>query len=98
VSDFAVDVRRLRRGLTPLLVLGTNAIFAFVLSSVLTTLLAIHFVENGQGQSPHGWANDHLFGPWLTPNLASLAYALMVVALNIALVYPLYRKRIFLRA
>ena len=94
---FAVDVRQLRRGLTLLLVLGTNAIFAFVLSSVLTTLLAVHFVENGQAQSPHGWANDHLFTPWLTPNLASLAYTLVVVTLNIALVYPLYRKRIFLR-
>ncbi len=78
--------------------LGTNAIFAFVLSSVLTTLLAIQFVANGQSLTPHGWANDHLFAPWLTPNLASLAFALVVVALNIALVYPLYRRRIFLRA
>jgi len=98
VLYFAVDVRRLRRGLTPLLVLGTNAIFAFVLSSILTTLLAIPFVANGQSQTPHGWANDHVFTTWLTPNLASLAYALVVVALNIALVYPLYRRRIFLRA
>ncbi len=94
---FPIEVQRLRRGLTPLLVLGTNAILAFVLSSILTTLLAIPFVENGQSQSPHGWANDHLFAPWLPPDLASLAYALAVVALNIALVYPLYRKRIFLR-
>jgi len=97
VIYFAVDVRGLRRGLTPLLVLGSNAILAFVLSSVLTTLLAIHFTQNGLSQSPHGWANDHLFAPWLPPNIASLAYALVIVALNIALVYPLYRKRIFLR-
>ena len=97
VIYFAVDVRGLRRGLTPLLVLGTNAILAFVLSSVLTTLLAIHFVQNGLDQSPHGWANEALFAPWLPPNIASLAYAIVIVALNIALVYPLYRKRIFLR-
>jgi predicted acyltransferase len=97
VLYFVVDVRGLRRGLTPLLMLGTNAILAFVLSSVLTTLLAVHFVQNGQSQSPHGWANDHLFAPWLPPNLASLVYALVIVALNIALIYPLYRKRIFLR-
>jgi len=97
VLYFAVDVRGLRRGLTPLLVLGTNAILAFVLSSVLTTLLAIPFIRNGISQSPHGWANDHLFAPWLSPNIASLAYALVIVALNIALVYPLYRRRIFVR-
>ena len=97
VIYFAVDVRGLRRGLTPLLVLGTNAILAFVLSSVLTTLLAIHFTQNGLSQSPHGWANDALLVPWLPPNIVSLTYAIVIVALNIALVYPLHRKRIFVR-
>ena len=97
VLYFIVDVRGLRRGLTPLLILGTNAILAFVLSSVLTTLLAIHFTRNGLSQSPHGWANDHLFAQWLPPNIASLAYALVVVAFNMLLLYPLYRKRIFVK-
>jgi predicted acyltransferase len=38
-----------------------------------------------------------LFLPWLSPVHASLAYAISVVLLNMAIVYPLYRKRIFLR-
>jgi heme exporter protein D len=28
---------------------------------------------------------------------ASLAYAITIVAINLALIYPLYRRRIFLR-
>jgi predicted acyltransferase len=92
-----VDLYRLRRGLTPFLILGTNAILAFVLSSILTTLLALNFIADGIRTSAHSWANDHLFAPWLTPNLASLAYACAIVALNTLLVYPLYRKRVFLK-
>ena len=92
-----VDLYRLRRGLTPLLVLGTNAILAFVLSSMLTSLLALQFKAGGITTSSHGWANDHLFAPWLSPNLASLAYACAIVAFNMLLIYPLYRKHVFLK-
>lgn len=46
--------------------------------------------------SLHQAGYQYLFAPWLHARLASLAYALAIVALNGALLYPLYRKRIFL--
>jgi predicted acyltransferase len=38
-----------------------------------------------------------LFAPWLPPTFGSHSYALAIVVLNIGLLYPLYRRRIFLR-
>jgi predicted acyltransferase len=81
-------------------VFGTNAIFAFALSSVITTLAdRIHVGVGASGSrvSLHQWGYQQLFATWLPPINASLAYAVMIVLLNLVLVYPLYRKRIFLR-
>lgn len=87
-------------------IFGTNAILAFVLSSVITASLdAIHIGSqssigsqaSGAVLSLHQAGYQYLFAPWLPARLASLAYALAIVALNAALLYPLYRKRIFLR-
>jgi predicted acyltransferase len=83
-------------------IFGTNAIAAFVLSSVITaTLDAIHLrigsTGSGVAVSLHHAAYQHLFAPWLPLRIGSLAYALTIVALNATLLYPLYRKRIYLR-
>jgi predicted acyltransferase len=83
-------------------IFGTNAILAFVLSSVITaTLDAIHLhigpQTGGIALSLHQAAHQYLFATWLPPRIGSLAFALAIVALNAALLYPLYRKRIFLR-
>ncbi|MGA2889324.1 MAG: DUF5009 domain-containing protein [Terracidiphilus sp.] len=97
VVYFVVDVWRCRRGITPALILGTNAILAFVVSSVITSLLSLHFVWHGMSETPHEWLNDRLFVSWLPVYPASLGYAIVIVLLNILLIYPLYRKRIFVR-
>jgi predicted acyltransferase len=83
-------------------IFGTNAIFAFVLSSIITASLdAIHLQSGSQtggtSLSLHQAAHQYLFASWLPPRIGSLGYALAIVALNAALLYPLYRKRIFLR-
>jgi predicted acyltransferase len=79
-------------------IFGTNAIFAFVLSSIITgSLDAIHLHIGGTALSLHHAAHQYLFASWLPPRIGSLGYALAIVALNAALLYPLYRKRIFLR-
>ena len=90
-----VDVWRFRRWASPLLIFGTNAILAFALSSVITTLLDKIHVSTGAGVlTLHEWGN-HIFAGFLQPMHASLAYAVTIVFLNLALLYPLYRKRIF---
>lgn len=49
------------------------------------------------GVTMHKWVYLHGFASWLKPVNASLVYAVVVVGLNVLLVYPLYRRRIFLR-
>jgi predicted acyltransferase len=94
-----VDLERWRRWAVPVLVFGTNAIFAFALSSVITTLSdRIHLLDGGGAAlSLHRWGYQYGFASWLQPVHASLAYAMAIVLLNMAIVGLLYRRRIFLR-
>ena len=94
-----LDVKRWRWWTPPALVLGTNAILAFALSNVITTLTdRVHVnLRDGSALTLHQWIYGHCFATWLQPVHASLAYAIAIVLLNMALVYPLYRQRIFLR-
>ena len=89
-----VDLWGFRRGLLPAKVLGTNAILAFTLSTIITTLLdriRLH------GLTMHEWMYQNLFASWLSPYPSSLAYAIVIVLLNVLLLYPLYQKGLFVR-
>jgi predicted acyltransferase len=89
-----IDVGGFRRGLLPAKVLGTNAILAFTLSTIITSLLdRIHL----HGLTLHEWLYQNLFASWLSPYPSSLAYAIVIVLLNILLLYPLYQRRLFVR-
>jgi predicted acyltransferase len=94
-----LDIKHWRRWSTPLLIFGTNAILAFALSNIITTLTdRIHVTaKDGVSITLHNWLYQEVFATWLRPVHASLAYALTIVILNLALIYPLYRRRIFLR-
>jgi predicted acyltransferase len=94
-----LDIHRWRRWAAPALIFGTNAIFAFALSSVITTLSdRIHLRDgNGARLSLHQFGYQYGFASWLQPVHASLAYAIAIVLLNMAIVGLLYRRRVFLR-
>lgn len=89
-----IDILGYRRWTPPALVFGTNAILAFAVSGMITTVL--DRIRIGP-DNLHAWANAHLFATWLPPRPASMAYGLAIVLLNLALLTPLYRRRIFLR-
>jgi predicted acyltransferase len=95
-----VELRSSRWWTPPALVLGTNAILAFALSTVLNIVLTnlIH-VPPGNAASPtlNEWVYRNIFSPCFSPKAASLAYAVAVLLLNLGIIYLLYRKRIFLR-
>jgi predicted acyltransferase len=95
---FVLDIKRWRRWASPALIFGTNAILAFTVSGVLTTLSdRIHITANdGSRYTLHQWGYLRVFATWLSPVHASLAYAIFVVAVNLVLIYPLYRRRVFL--
>jgi predicted acyltransferase len=96
--DLRSAPRRKHPAIDFLRIFGTNAISAFILSSFITaTLDAVHLDVTGTAISLHQAAHRYLFASWLPPRIGSLAYALAIVALNAGLLYPLYRKRIFLR-
>jgi predicted acyltransferase len=89
-----VDLWGFRRGLLPAKVLGTNAILAFTLSTIITSLfdrVRLH------GLTMHEWMYQNLFASWLPPYPSSLAYAIVIVLLNVVLLYPLYQKGLFVR-
>ncbi|WP_158748881.1 acyltransferase family protein [Acidobacterium sp. S8] len=95
---YVLDIKRWREWSTPFLTFGTNAILAFALSNVMTTLTdRIHINAGGSAITLHQWGYQYGFATGLAPVHASLAYAIFIVLINLALIYPLYRKRIFLR-
>jgi predicted acyltransferase len=94
-----LDIKRWRLWAPPALVFGTNAILAYAISNVITTLAdCIHWsLPDDSALTLHEWGYRYGYATWLSPVHASLAYAITIVLLNLALLYPLYRKRIFLR-
>jgi predicted acyltransferase len=106
-SIFLIDLRRFGRGRSPnpsahpalyrpLLVFGTNAITAYMVSELLADLLeTIHTHSHlSLKHAIYGVA----FSSWIpSPAWASLAFSLTFVLVCWLIVLPLYRRRIFLR-
>ncbi len=92
---YLVDIRQRRRGWAFFLLFGTNAILAYVLAD----LVAIYSdrIHVGPKLSLHGLVFRDLFAGWLPPDVASLGYALLFVGVIAGLLYPFYRRGIFLR-
>jgi predicted acyltransferase len=86
---------KVRRGLTPWLVFGTNALTAYVLSEVLAATLVTITLPSGRN------VQQLLYGylpPWLgPPPLVSMIYSILYVGLCFLPVYALYRRRIFIK-
>jgi predicted acyltransferase len=82
----------------PFIVLGTNAIAAFVGSSLMVKLLRLVNVGSGSEQAGvMSWVYQHAFVPWAGKLNGSLAFAVSYVLLWLALMAILYRKRVFIR-
>ncbi len=80
---------------TFLLVFGTNAIFAYVLSELLASVLGdIHVAPH---RNLHQWFYQGIAAVVPDPAVASLLYSLGFVLVCWAPVYVLYRKRIFIK-
>ncbi len=95
---YVLDIKHWAGWEKPFLVFGTNAIAAYVASAlILKSTLLIHRQEGGETVTLQKWLYDRLFVPWLPDYVASLAWALMFVALCWALTAVLYRRRIFIK-
>jgi predicted acyltransferase len=96
---WVLDVKRWRRGMTPLVILGVNAITLFVVSGLLVKTLALIRVAGPDGRmiAVNNWAYLHWFAPFADPKNASLLYSIANLAVLFALLWWMYRRRIFLR-
>ena len=96
---WSVDVRGHKRWTTPFLVFGTNPILAYWLSSAVGKILELVHVTRASGRSI--FLETHLVD-WLrllggSRPLAALIYALLYTGLWLVLLWPLYRRDIFVR-
>ena len=99
VCYWIVDLRGARKWAAPFLVFGMNAILAYALAAVASeTSTDFEFTgAGGRAETLHGWLYNNFFVPYMNPKNASLAFAVFFVALILALLWPLYRKKIFVR-
>jgi predicted acyltransferase len=89
-----IDIKGYRRWAKPFEVFGLNAIALYVVADLIATLLGeVKAGENSLGS----WAYDHLFASWASPVNASLAFAICFVLVCLALMWILYRRKIFLK-
>ena len=97
---WVVDAEGYRRWTWPFLVFGTNAITAYWLSSLMAIVLnwiVITSPEDGESLVLKTYLYETVYVRWLSPETASLAYAVTYVLLWLGLLSLLYRRRIFIR-
>ncbi|HEY6490690.1 MAG: heparan-alpha-glucosaminide N-acetyltransferase domain-containing protein [Terracidiphilus sp.] len=95
--SWIIDGRKAQWGVTPMRIFGNNAILAFSLATMLNAVEPlVRFHMNGHAFTTRDAAYDAL-GRGLSSYDASLGYALLFVLLNGIILWPFYRKRIFLR-
>ena len=84
-----------RRGLTPWLAFGTNALTAYVLSEVLAPVLSAIYLPGGENLQQFLF---HLLPRWLgSPPFVSLLYSMLFVLVCYLPVFALYRRKIFIK-
>lgn len=94
-----VDAKKYDGWIKPFQVYGMNALFAYILSGVLATLLYTISWTNAAGESItlKAWLYDGLFTSWLSPKNASLGFALLNVLVVLAFCWVLYRRKIYIK-
>ena len=97
------DVFMYRKWAAPFLVFGTNAIFVFVGSGIIGRMLLATKINMGTAEAAKWVGLKTLFYKnviakiFTNPELASCMYSVIYIIFWLALTYPLYRKKIFLK-
>ena len=96
---WVIDRQRVTWWTTPFKVFGVNPLVAFVGSGLLARLIysLLTVRVGGEVVSLEAAVYDALFASWLAPRDASLLFALAFTGLWLAVLWVLYRKRIFIR-
>jgi predicted acyltransferase len=99
VAFWAVEQKGWRAGWTWVwLVLGSNAIAAYMFSELLPGVLHnIHFVSGGKRTDVISFVSDHVFAHIPDPGWAAFAYSVSFTAVCFVPVWALYRRQVFLK-
>ena len=96
---WAVEQKGWRDGWTWIwLVLGSNAIAAYMFSELLPGILRnVHFMDGGKRTDAIAFVFDHVFAHIPDPGWAAFAYSVSFTAVCFVPIWALYRKRVFLK-
>jgi predicted acyltransferase len=85
---------RIRRGLTPWLVFGTNALTAYIVSEVLAIFINNISLSDGDSVQEHVY---HLIPQVISPSFTSMLYSILFVLVCAIPVAILYQRKIFIK-
>ncbi|HYW73647.1 MAG TPA: DUF5009 domain-containing protein [Pyrinomonadaceae bacterium] len=105
-----VDIKGYKAWTKPFVIFGVNAIVLFVGTGVMARLMGmssgfmgrlstlLHITKpDGSPMAIQPFVYDHLFASWLSPNNASLGFAISFILLWLFLMWLLYRKNIIIK-
>jgi predicted acyltransferase len=99
ISYYIIDVKNWQKGIKPFVIYGMNAITVFVVSGLFAKSIALISWSTAEGKviSLKSWIFNTFFQSWLSPINASLAFAIVFIAIFYVLVYVMYQKKIFIK-
>jgi predicted acyltransferase len=94
-----IDIKGFKRWATPFVIYGTNAIAVFFASGIVARLLGLIKVSGAEGAiALKPWIYQNIYLPWAgSPKNASLFFAISYILFWLVLMYPLYKKKIYIR-
>jgi len=94
-----IDIKGYKAWTKPFVIFGVNAIVLFAGTAVMAILMGLIKIPRPDGSRPslHGFVYDHTYAAWLSPNNASLAFALSFILFWLFLMWLLYRKNIIIK-
>ena len=93
-----IDVLGKKKWSIPLLAFGTNAIAVYVGAGLFVKSLGlIKIMDKGNYVPLKTYIFGNLLAPWAGPFNGSLIYPLLLLLLGWAIIFPLYKKEIFIK-
>ncbi len=93
---YIADVVKQRNWAKPFIVFGTNAILAYLISEYLISIIE-EFIHFSDGANAHKGTFNMFKSAFGATSFASLLWSLAYVGICWLMVYPFYRKKIFLK-
>ncbi|MES2874087.1 MAG: DUF5009 domain-containing protein [Bacteroidota bacterium] len=99
LSYWLIDVQGFKKGTTPFVVYGVNAITVFFLSGLIPRILNMIQVEmpDGSKSGSKEWMYQTFFTPYFSPVNASLAGAVTFILIWLVILWWMYSKKIIIK-